>query len=93
MTGTPYELTATRRLILQGVASVALVGLLGAFELGPMIVVSLLGGALADRMDRRRVLAAAQVGAVVVAFPDLVTYDGGRAPSPHGSATPAHDAA
>ena len=42
--------------------SPALVGLLGAFELGPMIVVSLLGGALADRVDRRRQLAVAQLG-------------------------------
>ena len=41
--------------------SAALVGLLGAFELGPMIVVSLLAGAIADRTDRRRLLAAAQV--------------------------------
>jgi MFS family permease len=46
--------------------SAALVGLLGAFELGPMIVVSLVGGAIADRRDRRPVLAAAQFGVVVV---------------------------
>ena len=45
--------------------SAALVGLLGAFELGPMIVVSLLGGALADRHDRRLMLAVAQVGVIV----------------------------
>ncbi len=46
--------------------SAALVGLLGLFELGPMIVVSLVGGAIADRRDRRPVLAAAQVGVIVV---------------------------
>jgi len=47
--------------------SAAIVGLLGAFELGPMIVVGLVGGALADRYDRRLMLALAQVGVVVVA--------------------------
>ena len=47
--------------------SAALVGLLGAFELGPMIVVSLVGGVLADRHDRRPVLALAQVGVIVIA--------------------------
>jgi MFS family permease len=47
--------------------SAALVGLLGAFELGPMIVVSLLAGAIADRTDRRRLLAIAQVAVVIAA--------------------------
>jgi Na+/melibiose symporter-like transporter len=47
--------------------SAALVGLLGAFELGPMIVVSLLAGAIADRTDRRRLLAAAQIAVIVAA--------------------------
>jgi MFS family permease len=46
--------------------SPALVGVLGAFELGPMIVVSLVGGALIDRHDRRPVLALAQVGLIVM---------------------------
>ncbi|MCW2954245.1 MAG: transporter [Conexibacter sp.] len=33
-----------------------LTGLLGAFELVPLVAMSLFGGALADRMDRRRLL-------------------------------------
>ena len=47
--------------------SPALVGLLGAFELGPMVTVSLIGGALNDRHDRRMLLAAAQVAIMVMA--------------------------
>jgi len=46
--------------------SATLVGLLGLFELGPMIVVSLVGGAIADRRDRRPLLVAAQLGVIVV---------------------------
>lgn len=46
--------------------SATLVGLLGLFELGPMIVVSLVGGALADRGDRRVLLATAQIGVIAV---------------------------
>jgi len=56
----PYQIFVVSR-------SPTLVGLLGAFELGPMIVVSLLGGVLNDRHDRRRLLAIAQVGVIVAA--------------------------
>jgi MFS family permease len=47
--------------------SAALVGLLGAVELGPLVGASLLGGAAADRVDRRRVLLGAQVVVAMVA--------------------------
>jgi MFS family permease len=46
--------------------SATLVGLLGAFELGPMIVVSLVGGAFLDRHDRRPILIGAQLLLIVV---------------------------
>ncbi len=42
--------------------SAALVGLLGLVELVPIVVLSLLGGAIADRIDRRRLMLFAQVG-------------------------------
>jgi predicted MFS family arabinose efflux permease len=47
--------------------SAALVGLLGVVELGPLVAASLLGGAAADRVDRRRVLLLAQVVVALVA--------------------------
>jgi hypothetical protein len=47
--------------------SAALVGLLGAFEIGPMVVSSLFGGAIADRVDRRLLVAVAQVGVIATA--------------------------
>ncbi|MEA2435923.1 MAG: hypothetical protein QOF65_479, partial [Thermoleophilaceae bacterium] len=56
----PYQVYVTTR-------SAFLTGLLGAVELGPLIVLSLFGGALADRFDRRRLLLAAQVALVLVA--------------------------
>jgi MFS family permease len=43
-----------------------LVGLIGLFELGPLIAFSLAGGALADRLDRRRLLLAAQLAMLAV---------------------------
>src|SRR3954447_12515944 len=41
-------------------------GLLGAAELGPLVVMALLGGALADRADRRRLLLIDQIALVAV---------------------------
>jgi MFS family permease len=45
--------------------SALLVGLLGAVEVVPLVSMSLLGGAIADRMDRRRLLLLTQIGLVV----------------------------
>ena len=55
----PYQLYVQTR-------SPFLTGLLGAFELGPIVAMSLYGGALADRLDRRRLLLADQVALVAL---------------------------
>jgi MFS family permease len=47
--------------------SALLVGLLGAVELAPLVAAALFGGAVADRMDRRRLLLLDQVGLVMTA--------------------------
>ncbi|HEY2636589.1 MAG TPA: MFS transporter [Solirubrobacteraceae bacterium] len=44
-----------------------LVGLIGLVELIPLVALSLLGGAIADRMDRRRLLLLSQIALVVAA--------------------------
>jgi MFS family permease len=43
-----------------------LVGLLGLAELGPLVTMALLGGALADRVDRRKLLLVDQVALVLL---------------------------
>jgi MFS family permease len=47
--------------------SALLVGLLGAVELAPLMTSALLAGAIADRMDRRRLLLLDQIGLVLSA--------------------------
>jgi MFS family permease len=47
--------------------SALLVGLLGLVELGPLVAASLLGGAFADRVDRRTLLLLDQMGLVLTA--------------------------
>jgi MFS family permease len=56
----PYQVYVISR-------SAFLTGLLGLVELGPLIALSLFGGALADRFDRRRLLLMAQIALVLVA--------------------------
>ncbi|HET9074717.1 MAG TPA: MFS transporter [Solirubrobacteraceae bacterium] len=58
--------------------SATLVGLLGAFELGPMTVISLVGGAFLDRHDRRPILIGAQglLVAVLLGLAALVLASG-----------------
>jgi predicted MFS family arabinose efflux permease len=56
----PYQLFLETR-------SAFLVGLLGAVELVPLVALALYGGALADRMDRRRLLLLDQIALVAVA--------------------------
>jgi MFS family permease len=46
--------------------SAFLTGLLGAVELVPLVAMSLLGGAIADRFDRRKLLLWIQIGLIVV---------------------------
>jgi MFS family permease len=47
--------------------SAFLTGLIGLAELGPLIIASLFGGALADRFERRRLLLLCQYALVVIA--------------------------
>lgn len=63
--GTQATLVALPYQIYVETHSAFLVGMLGAVELGPIVVASLLAGAAADRMDRRALLLLDQIGLVV----------------------------
>ncbi len=60
--GTQAALVALPFQVYERTGSAFLTGLLGAAELGPIVVMGLWGGALADRMDRRTLLLWVQVG-------------------------------
>ncbi len=75
--GTQAALVAVPYQVFVLTHSAGLVGLLGVAELAPMIVVSLLGGVVADRIDRRRLLAAAQLATMLAAgLLTLIALDG-----------------
>ena len=59
--GTQVTLVALPYQVFVLTRSSFLVGMLGLVELVPLVVVALLGGTLADRMDRRRLLVASQL--------------------------------
>jgi MFS family permease len=65
--GTQAALVALPFQIYTQTGSAFLTGLLGAAELVPLVAMALLGGALADRGDRRRLLLAVQLGLVATA--------------------------
>jgi MFS family permease len=65
--GTQIGLVALPYQVYVQTRSPALVGLIGLVELGPLAVLSLLGGAIADRMDRRRMLLLTQIALVAIA--------------------------
>jgi MFS family permease len=65
--GTQATLVALPYQIFIETRSALLVGLLGAVELVPLIASALVGGAIADRMDRRKLLLLDQIGLVLIA--------------------------
>jgi MFS family permease len=65
--GTQAALVALPYQLYVETGSAFLTGLLGAVELIPLVAMALLGGALADRHDRRRLLLFDQIGLVVIA--------------------------
>ena len=64
--GTQASLVALPYQLYVQTGSALLTGLLGAVELGPLVVAALVGGALADRMDRRTLLLGNQVALVLI---------------------------
>jgi MFS family permease len=65
--GTQASLVALPYQLYVQTKSPLLTGLLGAAELGPLVTMALLGGALADRLDRRRLLLLDQIALVLIA--------------------------
>ena len=65
--GTQAALVALPYQLYTQTGSAFLTGLLGGIELVPLIAAGLYGGAIADRMDRRRLLLVVQIGLVACA--------------------------
>lgn len=68
MSGTWIELTATTWLLYQLTDSPLLLGLGGLFRAAPIFAFALIGGAVADRVERRRLLLITQSSSVVTSL-------------------------
>lgn len=66
--GTQMRIVAVSYQVFELTDSTVAVGLIGLVEVIPLIVFSIIGGALADRMDRRVLMAAMQVGLMLTAL-------------------------
>jgi MFS family permease len=80
--GTQAALVALPYQIYVETGSPFLTGLLGAVELVPLVAMALLGGAVADRRDRRRLLLLDQIALVVTAAALAALTFGGSPPIP-----------
>jgi MFS family permease len=78
--GTQATLVALPYQVYVQTRSPALTGLLGAVELAPLVAMSLYGGALADRVDRRRMLLADQIALVLISLALTAGARAGRPP-------------
>lgn len=66
--GTWIELTTTSWLLYELTRSPVLLGLAGLFRAGPIVLLSIVGGAVADRVPRRRLLVFTQSAQVVTSL-------------------------
>jgi MFS family permease len=64
--GTKVSAIAIPWFVLASTGSVAITGLVAAFELGPYVLVKALGGPLVDRIGQRRVSLVADVGSAMI---------------------------
>jgi MFS family permease len=80
--GTQAALVALPYQIYIETGSAFLTGLLGAVELVPLVAMALLGGAVADRRDRRKILLLDQIALVVTAAALAALAFGGSPPIP-----------
>jgi MFS family permease len=66
--GTFMQMTAQSWLVLNLTGSAAALGIVTAFQFTPTLLLSPYAGVIADRVDKRRLLLATQVGAMALAF-------------------------